>query len=97
MLREHIINKHMLDSGHDDPEELLRLGEGRFASELFSLAKGVLRDYKILRRAVSEAKSEHNLEDAEESRNRFFRSAVIFADWLAKHPLEELEDEKEEE
>ena len=50
ILREHIIDRHMLDSGYDDAEDLMRLGEGRYASELFSMAKVVVRDFGVLNR-----------------------------------------------
>ena len=56
ILREHLIDRHMLDNGYDDPEELLRIGEGRYASGLISLAKSVIRDFRVLERLLPDAK-----------------------------------------
>ena len=97
MLREHIIDIHMLDSDYDDSEEILRLGEGRYASTLLALARGVVRDFRIFERSVSEAKRKHTIDDAEKSKYQLLRSVVNLAMWLARHPLEEPDSEEIEE
>ena len=89
LVREHLIDKHMLDCGHDDPEELLRIGEGRYASELILLAKDVRRDLSILGRVLAEAKRTRNLDIAEEAHDKLVRSVIILADWLSRHSLDE--------
>ena len=97
LLREHLIDKHMLDCGYDDPEELLRLGEGRYAAELILLAKDVTRDLNILGRVLVEAKRTRNLDMVEKAQDKLLKSAIIFADWLSKHSLDETGDARDEE
>lgn len=88
----------MLDSGYDDAEDLMRLGEGRYASELLLMAKVVVRDFRVLKRALSEAKRTQDFNGVEISRDQLFKSVVILAEWLASHSLEEPDlDETEEE
>jgi hypothetical protein len=97
LLREHLIDKHMLDCGYDDPEELLRLGEGRYAFELITLARIVRRDFMMFGRAVAEAKRAKNFDIAEKVQQQLLGSCVIFADWLSKHSLDETGDARDEE
>lgn len=93
-LREHLIDRHMLDSGYDDPEELLRIGEGRYASELILLAKHVISDFKILKRVLAEARRTGNLDNYEKAKRKMLDSAVTLAEWLSTHPLEEQDTEE---
>ena len=93
----HIIDMHMLDSGYDDPEELLRIGEGRYASEMISLAKDVVRNLRILERVWADVKRTGSLGNVEKARKKLLRSALILADWLSTHPLEEPDSEEMEE
>jgi hypothetical protein len=88
-LREHLIDKHMLDSGYDDPEELLRIGKGRCASELISMAKDVSRDRIVLGRVFTDAKRTGNFDNVEKAKNKLLMSALFLADWLSSHPLDE--------
>jgi len=96
MLREHLIDMHMLDSGYDDPEELIRIGEGRYASEMISLAKDIVRDLRVLGRVWADAKRTGSLGDVEKARKKLLQSALILADWLSTHPLEEPDSEEME-
>lgn len=96
LLREHLIDRHMLDNGYDDPEELLRIGEGRYASELILLAKDVRRDLRVLGRVLPDAKRTGNLNVAEKAQDKLLRSAIILADWLSKHSLDETSEDQVE-
>jgi len=96
VLREHLIDKHMLDSSYDDPEELLRIGEGRYASALISLAKFVVRDFRVLEQVWADAKRTRNLNDVEKARKKLLNSALNLAYWLSTHPLEEPDKEEME-
>ena len=96
ILREHLIDMHMLDSGYDDPEELIRIGEGRYASEMISLAKDIVRDLRLLERVWADAKRTGSLGNVEKARKSLLRSALILADWLSTHPLEETDSEEME-
>jgi hypothetical protein len=89
VLREHLIDKHMLNSGHDDPEELLRIGEGRYASELISMAKAVSSDGIVLEQVFADAKRTSNFDNVEKAKHKLLMSALILADWLSRHPLDE--------
>ena len=93
ILREHLIDKHMLGSGFKDPEELLRIGEGRYSYELISMAKSIIRDLRVLARALADAKRTGNFTYAEKAHETLLKSALIFADWISKHPLDELNEE----
>jgi hypothetical protein len=98
MLRNHLIDRHMLESGYQDPEDLIRLGEGRYASELLQLAKIVIQDTRVLQRAVTNIKrTGGNLNYAEERYQKLFKSALKLADWLTTHPLDEPEHDETDE
>ena len=96
IIREHLIDMHMLDGGYEDPEELLRIGEGRYASGLISLAKNVVRDLRVLERLWPDAKRTGKFDNFEKARNKLLRSVLILADWLSTHPLEEPDPEEME-
>ncbi|MFC1979849.1 hypothetical protein ACFLVS_03175, partial [Chloroflexota bacterium] len=89
VLRNHLINRHLLDNGYDDPEEILRIGEGRYASELISLAKNVMRDYGTVERAMAIAKKDGNFNSIDVARKKILKSTLTLADWLHTHPLED--------
>ncbi len=90
ILREHLIDEHMLGTGHCS-EEILRIGEGRYASEMISLGKNVVRDYRVLERVWRDAKKTGNTDNVDKARKKLVRSALFLADWLSSHPLEEPE------
>jgi hypothetical protein len=88
-LREHLIEKHMLSTGYNDPEELLRIGEGHYAFEFISLSNAIVRNAGLFNRSVIEAKRKGNLDSAKMAEERLLSSALIFADWLRNHPIDE--------
>jgi len=92
-LRQHLIDKHILSSGSNDPEELLRIGEGHYASEFISLSNSIVRNAGLFNRSVSEAERTRNLDNAKMAEERLLNSALIFAHWLWKHPIDEETDE----
>jgi hypothetical protein len=94
-LREHLINKHLLDSGYNDPEELLRIGEGHYASEFISLSKSIVRNASLFNRSVIEAKRTGSLDNAKMAEKRLLNSALIFANWLWNHPIDGETDEED--
>ena len=94
IIREHLIDMHILDGGYEDPEELLRIGEGRYASGLISLANNVVRDFRVLERLLPDAKRTGKFDNFEKVRKKLLRSALTLADWLSTHPLEEPDPEE---
>ena len=94
-LREHLIDMHLLNNGYDDPEELLRIGEGHYASEFVSLANSIVRDASLFRRFIIETKRTRNIDGVEMAEKRLLNSALIFADWITKHPMDEEPDEED--
>lgn len=88
-VHRHLINDHLLDSGFDDTEEILRIGEGRYSSKLLSLAKGVIRECNSLRAAMVIAKKTGKTGEFDVARKDLLKSAVTLADWLRTHPLDE--------
>ena len=95
IIREHLIDMHMLDMGHC-PEEVLRIGEGCYASALISLAKVVVKDLRVLERVWADAKRTGNLDNVEKARKKLLRSAITLADWLSTHSLEEPDSQEME-
>jgi hypothetical protein len=95
LMRKHLIDKHMLSIGYDDPEELLRLGEGNYASEFVSLSKSIVREASLFRRSIIEAKRTRNIDEVEMAEKRLLNSALMFADWISKHPIDEEPDDEE--
>lgn len=95
IVRTHLIDKHLLDNSYSDPEEILRLGEGRYASELLVMSKKIVKQYRDLQRAFFHAKRTGNIDACELARKQLFNSAVILADWLSSHSLDEIEDEED--
>jgi hypothetical protein len=95
ILRKYLIDVHMLNIGRC-PEEILRIGEGRYALEIISLAKNVIKDFSLLKRVWVDAKRSGNLENLENIRKKAVNSALIFAEWLSTHPLEESETEEDD-
>ncbi len=55
LVRSHLIDKHLLDSNYFDPEEILRLGEGHYASELFVMSRKIIKQSRDLQREFYEA------------------------------------------
>lgn len=94
-LRKHLIDKHILSSGYNDPEELLRIGEGHYASEFISLSNSIVRNAGLFNRSVIEAKRTGNLDNAKMAEERLLNSALIFANWLWNHPIDEETDEED--
>jgi len=88
-VRRHLIKDHLLDSGMDDDEVILRIGEGRYASELLSLTKAIARNYRSLQNAMVIAKRTGNTADFRRSDKRLERSVLTLAFWLESHPLDE--------
>lgn len=95
VLRTHLIDRHLLDSSYYDPEEILRLGEGRYASELLLLSKNLIKQFRNLDRLLSEAKRTGNFQAFYAARTKIIEPALVLADWLSSHPLDEIEDEED--
>ena len=64
----------------DDPEEIIRLGEGRYASILLSLAKVVVYNFRILEGALSEAQKIRSYDVVEKPRRQILKSIVNLAE-----------------
>ena len=97
ILRRHLIERHMLNTGYDDPEEILRIGEGGYASELIAPSKTIIRDFRLLQRIWTDASKTGRFDDVEKARKKVVNSTLKLASWISSHPLEELESEDAEE
>lgn len=89
MLRQHLINVHLIDNGVDDSEETLRLGEGGNISKLLVQVKPVIRSWRAFRHALVITKRTGNFAYLEKCEKQLLRSAVGFALWIEKHHLDE--------
>ena len=92
----HLINDHLLASEVHDDEAILRIGEGRYASELLSLAKRAIQSYKSFRQAVYVFRKTGDIDRAKKAEKQFRRSALELVDWLDTHPLDEAENDETE-
>jgi hypothetical protein len=92
IVRRHLINTHLLDSGADDDEVILRIGEGRYASELLSLTKSVVGSWKVFQQAIYVTKRTGNVKYLEKCQRQLLESAVRLAIWLDSHLLDESEN-----
>jgi hypothetical protein len=89
MLRQHLINVHLIDNGIDDSEAILRIGEGSNISKLLIQVRPVLRSLKNLQHALVVVKKTGNIPYLEKYRKELLRSSVEFALWIEKHHLDE--------
>ncbi len=60
MLRQHLINVHLIDNGADDSEETLRIGEGGSISKLLVQVEPVLRSWRAFKHALAITKKTGN-------------------------------------
>ena len=60
MLRQHLINVHLIDSGVDDSEVILRIGEGGNISKLLVQVGPVLRSWRAFQHAMVIARKTGN-------------------------------------
>lgn len=89
MLREHLINVHLIDNGADDREETLRIGEGGNISKLLVQVEPVLRSWRAFKHALAITKKTGNFPYLERCEKQLLRSAVGLASWIEKHHLDE--------
>lgn len=89
ILRQHLIGVHLIDSGVDDSESILRIGEGGDISKLLAQVEPVLRDWKAFKHALPIAKRTRNFAYVEKFEKQLLQSAVELASWIEKHHLDE--------
>ncbi|MFC1939287.1 hypothetical protein ACFLXO_01210 [Chloroflexota bacterium] len=89
MLRQHLINAHLIDSGVDDSEAILRMGEGGNISKLLVQVSPVLRNWRAIQHAMVVARKTGNFAYLEKCKKQLLRSVVGLALWLEKHHLDE--------
>jgi len=89
MLRQHLINVHLIDGGLDDSEATLRIGEGGNISKLLLQVKPVIRSWRTFEYALRVTKKTGNFAYLEKCERELLRSAVEFALWVEEHHLDE--------
>lgn len=89
MLRQHLINVHLIDNGADDSEETLRIGEGGNISKLLVQVRPVLRSWRAFKQALAITKRTGDFAYLEKCEKQLLRSAVGLASWIEKHHLDE--------
>ena len=57
------------------------------------MSRMMIRDLRMFEQAISHARRTNNPDVAEKARDKLLKSAVIFADWLSKHHLDELNED----
>jgi hypothetical protein len=92
LIREHLIDSHMLDSGQQDGEVILRICESGYGSQLILLSKGVMKRLRALRSAIPEAKRTLDFRKYDYYREELLKSALQLAYWIENHPLDETAD-----
>ena len=96
IIRSHLVNEHVLASNSKDNEEILRMGEGRYASELISLVKDVVSKARLAQRAMANARKTGNYRRFDIAKDPIFKSVLRLADWLCEHPLDETDRDTED-
>ena len=89
ILRQHLINVHLIDGGIDDSEAILRMGEGGNISKLLVQVGPVLRSWRAFQHAMVIARKTGNFAYLEKREEQLLRSAVGLALWIEKHHLDE--------
>ncbi len=89
MLRQHLINVHLIDNGVDDSEVISRIGEGGSISKLLVQVEPVLRSWRAFKHALAITKKTGNFPYLERCEKQLLRSAVGLASWIEKHHLDE--------
>jgi len=89
MLRQHLINMHLIDNGTDDSEEILRIGEGGSISKLLVQVEPVLRSWRAFKQALAITEKTGNLAFLKKYERQLLRSTVGLALWIEKHHLDE--------
>ena len=77
-----MINRYILESTIITPEEMLRIGEGRYASELIAFSRSIIREFK-LQRVIADAMKTGNFKYSDEVHKRLNRKAVIMTEWIS--------------
>jgi len=93
IVRNHIIDQHLISSTDTDPEEILRLGEGRYSSELLLLANNVHKKVRKMEKLFYQAQRTGDYHAVERAKKELIRSTLGLAQWLSDHPLDEMEEE----
>lgn len=89
MLRQHLINVHLIDSGIDDSEIILRIGEGGNISKLLVQVEPVLRSWRAFKQALAITEKTGNLTFLKKYERQLLQSAVGLALWVEKNNLDE--------
>jgi len=89
MLRQHLIDVHLIDNGADDSEVILRIGEGGSISKLLVQVEMVLRSWMAFKHALVITKKTRNFTYLEKCEKQLLRSAVGLALWIEKHHVDE--------
>jgi len=89
MLRQHLIDVHLIDNGVDDSEVILRVGEGGNISKLLIQVEPVLRSWRTFQHAIAITKKTGNFAYLEKCEKQLLQSAVGLALWIEEHHLDE--------
>jgi hypothetical protein len=92
VVHNHLINTHLLDSGLDDNESILRIGEKGDSVMFLPLANSVIRNYKSLQRAIRITHKTRDMDYLNKCKRELEISAIKLADCIARHPLDESGD-----
>ena len=92
LLHIHLVDKHQLTSSYKDEEELIRLGEGRYSSELLMLARNVRRFSREMDRVFYQGKRTGTFTGFEEAKKKVLQSYSDLSYFLSKYPLDEMRD-----
>lgn len=80
-MRTHIIDKHLLKSSFIDPEEILRIGEGRYSTEIMLMTGNIRKNFKTLQKVFEEVKRTGNDVGFERAKTRLVESCLAFAEF----------------
>ena len=93
ILQRHLINLHLLDSGVDDSEAILRMGEGGIISQLLFRIEPIITNCRAIQQSMVIAKKTGDFKNYDKYKKELLRSAVGLAQWMEEHRPDELTNE----
>lgn len=90
VLRQHLVNSHLLSAGTNEDLAILCIGERGRAWQLLALTQRVIRNVEALERSMHVAKKTGDTYLMDKRKRELDRSVLRMADWIWKHGLGEV-------
>lgn len=94
ILRQHLIDVHLIDNGVDDSAAILRMGEGSNVSQLLLQVDPVINCCRALRQSIPIAKKTGNFTYFDKCKKELLQSAIRLVQWLEEQHVGEWVNEE---